>query len=103
MGGAVRFAMADKLGLCLAIAIGSSTQVAMFVVPFSVIAGWCLDVPMDLNFGTVNTAIIVFAVLIVMSLLHDGRANWLKGYILMLAYCFVGIMYWFLPPTDDHN
>merc|ERR1719503_197437 len=48
---AVRFAMRDKPVLSIAIAIGSSTQIALFVVPFSVVAGWILGKDMDLNFG----------------------------------------------------
>jgi Ca2+:H+ antiporter len=47
---AIRFAIQDKPGLSIGIAVGSSTQISLFVVPFSVIFGWYLDQPMDLNF-----------------------------------------------------
>merc|ERR1711977_12262 len=48
---AIRFAIQDKPGLSIGIAFGSSTQIALFVVPFSVLCGWCMNQPMDLNFG----------------------------------------------------
>eukprot|EP00913_Durusdinium_trenchii_P002824 g2615.t1 len=78
--GAVRFAMDDKPGLAVGIAIGSSTQVALFVVPFAVIVGWMWDVPMTLDFGPVNTAVIFFSVLLATVLMSDGRSHWLKGH-----------------------
>merc|ERR1739845_84012 len=53
---AVRFAVQDKLGLSVSIAVGSSTQIALFVVPFSVLVGWAIEAPMDLNFGKLNTS-----------------------------------------------
>merc|ERR1719440_1798153 len=52
---AVRFAIKDKLGLSVGIAIGSSTQIALFVVPLSCLAGWALEQPMDLDFGPLNS------------------------------------------------
>ena len=47
---AVTVATKDKMDLSLGVALGSSTQIALFVVPFTVIVGWILGVPMDLNF-----------------------------------------------------
>ena len=47
---AVTVATKDKMDLSLGVALGSSTQIALFVVPFTVIVGWYLGVPMDLNF-----------------------------------------------------
>lgn len=99
--GAVRFAMDDKPGLAVGIAVGSSTQVALFVVPFAVIVGWLLNVPMTLDFGPVNTAVIFFSVLLATVLMSDGRSHWLKGYLLMLAYTFIAVLFWNLPPKMD--
>ena len=47
---AVTVATKDKMDLSLGVALGSSTQIALFVVPFTVIIGWIRGVPMDLNF-----------------------------------------------------
>jgi len=95
---AVRFAMQDRPGLSIGIAVGSSTQIALFVVPFSVVMGWALGQPMDLVFGSMNTAVMILSVLVVLTLVIDGRSNWLKGFMLCVAYVFCAVLYWFMPP-----
>jgi Ca2+:H+ antiporter len=47
---AVSVAIKDKMELSMAVAVGSATQVSIFVVPVTVIAGWIMDVPMNLAF-----------------------------------------------------
>lgn len=96
---AVRFAMQDKLGLSVSIAVGSSTQIALFVVPFSVLVGWAIGRGMDLNFGTLNTSMITLSVIVVLSMVVDGQSNWLQGYLLCSVYAIIAVMYWYLP---DH-
>jgi len=100
--GAIRFAILDRPGLSIGIAVGSSTQIALLVIPFVVVAGWMMDQDMDLNFGILNTAVMLLSVLVVLALVMDGRANWLKGYIMVAMYVFIAILYWFVPPpTGD--
>merc|ERR1711862_444125 len=65
---AIRFAVQDKPGLSIGIAVGSSTQIALFVVPFSVLAGWALDSPMELDFGSLNTTVMALSVVVVLSI-----------------------------------
>mmetsp|Transcript_69617 Transcript_69617/g.175367 ORF Transcript_69617/g.175367 Transcript_69617/m.175367 type:complete len:439 (-) Transcript_69617:343-1659(-) len=94
---AVRFAMKDKLGLSIGIAVGSSTQISLFAVPFSVLAGWAMSKPMDLSFGALNTSVMTVSVIVVLSMVVDGQSNWLQGYLLMAAYTVIAICYWHLP------
>merc|ERR1712070_1003492 len=94
---AIRFAMQDKPVLSIAIAVGSSTQIALFVVPFSVIAGWALGRDMDLNFGALNTVVMTLSVVVVLSMVVDGQSYWLQGYLLCAAYAVVAVLYWHLP------
>lgn len=94
---AVRFAMQDKMGLSVSIAIGSSTQIALFVVPFSVLAGWAIGSRMDLNFGTLNTSVVTLSVVVVLSMVVDGQSNWLQGYLLCSVYAIIAVMYYYLP------
>jgi len=95
--GAIRFAMNDRPGLAIGIAVGSSTQVALLVVPFAVIMGSFMGKPLDLDFGALNTAVVTLSVLVVLTLLLDGRSNWMKGYLLVALYVFIAILYWFMP------
>lgn len=94
---AVRFAIQDRPALSIGIAVGSSTQIALFVVPFSVIIGWFLDRPLDLDFHPLNTCVLLMAVLIVFSIVLDGKTHWLEGYMLCIAYAIISVLYLFLP------
>lgn len=94
---AIRFAIQDKPGLSIGIAVGSSTQISLFVVPFSVIMGWMMNEPMDLNFGSLNTTVLSISVVVVLSIVVDGAATWLQGYLLISAYFIVAVLYWHLP------
>merc|ERR1719379_3406497 len=96
---AIRFAIQDKPGLSIGIAVGSSTQISLFVVPFSVIVGWIINKPMDLDFGSLNTTVVDISVLVVLSVVVDGTANWLQGYLLVSAYFVIAALYWHLPDT----
>ncbi|PQM40430.1 vacuolar cation/proton exchanger 2 [Prunus yedoensis var. nudiflora] len=53
---AIMFATKDKLDITLGVAIGSSTQISMFVIPFCVVVGWIMGQRMDLNFQLFETA-----------------------------------------------
>jgi Ca2+:H+ antiporter len=92
---AIRMAVHDKPLLAIGIAIGSSCQIAMFVIPMAVLLGWCMDVPMDLNFDVLNLVILAFAVIIVTIILVDGKSTWIEGFMLQMAYLIVAAAYWF--------
>jgi len=100
---AIRFAVMDKPGLSIGIAVGSSTQISLFVVPFSVLFGWAIHQPMDLNFGSLNTTVMSISVLVVLSVVVDGTANWLQGYLLMSAYFIVAVLYWHMPTVASED
>ncbi|KAK8997192.1 hypothetical protein V6N11_020676 [Hibiscus sabdariffa] len=61
----VMFAMKDKLDVSLGVAIGSSTQISMFIIPFCVITGWIFGHSVDMNFQLFETATLFMAVLFV--------------------------------------
>mmetsp|Transcript_82553 Transcript_82553/g.159485 ORF Transcript_82553/g.159485 Transcript_82553/m.159485 type:complete len:417 (+) Transcript_82553:56-1306(+) len=93
---AVTVAMKDKMDLSLGVALGSSAQIALFVVPFTVLVGWAMDVPMSLKFQPVKTGIMLLTVLIVGNAISDGESNWLEGAMLLAAYFLVGVTFWFI-------
>ncbi|KAL5861645.1 hypothetical protein ACOSQ4_002941 [Xanthoceras sorbifolium] len=96
--GAVLFAMKDKLDISLGVAIGSSTQIAMFGIPFCVIIGWIMGRPMDLNFQRFETATLFITVLVVVAFMLQGTSNYFKG--LMLILCYVIVAASFFVHTD---
>ncbi|EYU34384.1 hypothetical protein ABFS82_13G052800 [Erythranthe guttata] len=87
--GAVMFAVKDKLDISLGVAIGSSTQIAMFLIPFTVVVGWITGRPMDLNFQLFETATLIMTVLVVTFMLQEGTSNYFKGLMLLLCYLIV--------------
>ncbi|KAK3219151.1 hypothetical protein Dsin_013121 [Dipteronia sinensis] len=88
-GSAIMFAMKDKLDITIGVAIGSSTQISMFVIPFCVVVGWFMGKPMDLNFQLFETATLFITVLVVAFMLQEGKSNYFKGLMLILSYLIV--------------
>lgn len=97
---AVTVAMKDKMDLSVSVAVGSSMQIALFVAPVLVIAGWVLGQPMDLDFQPFELVAVVVAVLIANSISSDGKSNWLEGTLLLAAYTVLGIAFYFHPIID---
>lgn len=97
---AVRMAYNNKVATAIAIAVGSSTQIALLVMPFAVIYGWIVDEPLDFNVDPTGLAVLYSSVFIVFSIVMDGSTNWLEGFMLMLAYCLVAILFWYMPNVD---
>ncbi|TVU46657.1 hypothetical protein EJB05_06207 [Eragrostis curvula] len=86
---AIMFAMKNKLDITLGVAIGSSTQISMFVIPFCVVIGWIMGQEMDLNFQLFETATLFITVLVVAFMLQEGTSNYFKGLMLILCYLIV--------------
>lgn len=89
--GAVMFAMKGKLDLTLGVAIGSSTQIALFVLPLLVLLGWIADLDMSLNFGLYESCTLLLTVLLVTFAIKDGSSNYLMGVTLLFAYFIIAI------------
>ncbi len=94
---AVTVAMKNKMDLSVSVAVGSSMQIALFVAPVLVIAGWIIGQPMDLNFNPFELVAVTVAVLIANSISSDGRSNWLEGGLLLATYAVLGLSFYFHP------
>jgi len=94
---AVTVAMKDKMELAVSVAVGSSLQIALFVAPVLVLAGWLLGKPMDLNFDPLELLAVAVAVLITNSISSDGRSNWLEGTLLLATYAILSLAFYFHP------
>ncbi|MDP9295987.1 MAG: calcium/proton exchanger, partial [Actinomycetota bacterium] len=93
---AVLFALRNKVDVTLEIAIGSSTQVALFVAPALVFISLLVGHPMDFVFSPFEVAAVGFATLIVALVSNDGRSNWLEGAQLLGAYVIMAISFFFV-------
>ncbi|XP_050246165.1 vacuolar cation/proton exchanger 3-like [Quercus robur] len=102
---AIMFAMKDKLDISLGVAIGSSTQISMFGIPFSVVVGWMMGQRMDLDFRLFETATLFITVLVVAFMLQEGTSNYFKGLMLILCYLIVAASFFVHedPSQGDDN
>ena len=94
---AITVAIKNKMDLSLSVAVGSSLQIALFVAPVLVLAGWALGQPMDLDFNPFELVAVAVAVLIANSISSDGQSNWLEGTLLLAAYAVLALAFFFHP------
>ncbi|KAL0562976.1 hypothetical protein V5O48_019102, partial [Marasmius crinis-equi] len=94
---AVTVSVKDKLTLSLGVAVGSSIQIALFVIPFTVLLAWMMGKPLTLLFDPYESITLFLAVIVVNYCVQDGKSNWLEGLILMLLYVIIATTFWFYP------
>jgi hypothetical protein len=68
---------------------GSSTQVAVLIIPFCVVLAWAMGQPLDLNFNEFEALVLFISVLLAVVVLQDGSANYLKGLMLVITFLFI--------------
>ena len=93
---AIFFALKNKLDITVEIAVGSSTQVAMFVAPLLVFVSLLTAHPIDFVFTGFEIGIVALATLIVTVTSRDGETNWLEGAQLLGAYMIIAVTAFFL-------
>jgi Ca2+:H+ antiporter len=93
---AVLFALRNKVDVTLEIAIGSSTQIALFVAPALVFISLLVGHPMTFVFTTFEVAAVALSTFLVFMISADGRSNWLEGAQLVGAYGIVAISFYFV-------
>lgn len=98
---AVSVAMKNKMDLALGVALGSSVQIALFVLPMIVLIGWMTDKPMSLKFPQHEVYLYLLAVIIVSLCLTNQRTNWLEGSLLVFTYVMIAIGIYF--EKDDEE
>ncbi|EMD34141.1 hypothetical protein CERSUDRAFT_141642 [Gelatoporia subvermispora B] len=94
---AVTVSVKDKITLSLGVAVGSSIQIALFVIPFIVTLGWIIGKPLTLLFDPFESIVLFLSVLVVNYCVQDGKSNWLEGMILMCLYIILAVTFWYYP------
>lgn len=95
---AILMALKNKMDITMNIAIGSSTQIAMFVAPVLVFASLLLGHPITYIFTVPELTAIGFSVIITAFIAGDGKCHWLEGAQLLAAYAIIALAFFFLPP-----
>lgn len=93
---AVLLAAKDRVDVSIEIAIGSSTQIALFIAPLLVFLSALVGQPMDLIFTGIEIAAVGFSAAILGFIVLDGRSNWFEGAQLLAAYVIMAVSFFFL-------
>jgi Ca2+:H+ antiporter len=95
---AVVLAARNHMDAALSIAIGSSTQIALFVAPMLVLASYVIGpAPMNLLFTVFEVVAVGLAVLSISLIAHDGETHWMEGVQLIAVYVILALGFYFLP------
>jgi Ca2+:H+ antiporter len=98
---AVAFSAARKnrLDLSVGIALGSASQIALFVGPVLVLLSYFVGpTPMDLQFWPGAVVMVFVATLIAAFITSSGRSAWFVGVLLLLVYAIFAITLYLLSP-----
>jgi Ca2+:H+ antiporter len=98
---AVAFSAARKnrLDLSVAIALGSASQIALFVAPVLVLLSYVIGpIPMDLQFWPGAVVMAFVAALVAAFITGGGRSAWFVGALLLFVYAVFAITLYLLPP-----
>jgi Ca2+:H+ antiporter len=91
-GGAVVIARRGNIKLAAEIALASSAQVAVFLIPAVAVISWAID-PLSLAFRPVELSVLASATALAAVLLRDGRSTRTKGIVLIVGYGFAALAF----------
>eukprot|EP01135_Chromosphaera_perkinsii_P006855 Nk52_evm10s621 gene=Nk52_evmTU10s621 len=94
---AITCATRNKMDLSIGVAVGSSTQIALFVIPVITIIGWAIGADMTLDFHPFETIVLFVSVIITNAIIVDGESNWLEGMMLLIAYFVIAVAFFVYP------
>jgi Ca2+:H+ antiporter len=105
VGGAAEMAVAfsaarkDRLDLSVGIALGSASQIALFVAPLLVLLSYVIGpTPMDLQFWPGAVVMVFIATLVAAFITNGGRSAWFVGVLLLFVYAVFAITLYLWPP-----
>lgn len=99
MASAFSAARKNRLDLSVGIALGSASQIALFVAPVLVLLSYVLGpTPMDLQFWPGAVVMILIATLTASLVTSTGRSAWFVGVLVLMVYLVFAMTLYLLPP-----
>ena len=99
MGSAFSGARKNRLDLSVGIALGSSSQIALFVAPVLVLLSYVLGPsPMDLIFWPGAVLMMFLATMTTALVTSSGRSAWFVGVLILMVYLVFAMTLYLLPP-----
>jgi Ca2+:H+ antiporter len=91
----------DRLDLSVGIALGSASQIALFVAPVLVLLSHVIGPePMGLDFWPGAVVMMLIAALTAVLLTNGGRSAWFVGVSVLMVYAIFGLTLYILPPVQ---
>lgn len=90
---AVYVAIKDKMDLAISVALGSSIQIAIFVLPVTVLVGWTMGKELTLDLDPFAVLMVTVSVILAYFVSSDGSSNWILGLQLIMTYVLIGAVY----------
>jgi len=89
----------DRLDLSVGIALGSASQIALFVAPVLVLVSYAIGpTPMDLQFWPGAVVMMFIASVSASMVTNSGRSSWFVGVLLLMVYAIFAMTLYLLPP-----
>ena len=102
MASAFSGALKNRLDLSVGIALGSASQIALFVAPVLVLLSFVLGPePMDLRFWAGAVVMMLIATLTASLVTNNGRSAWFVGVLVLTVYLIFAMTLYLLPPPDE--
>jgi Ca2+:H+ antiporter len=105
VGGAAEMASAfaaarkNRLDLSVGIALGSASQIALFVAPVLVLLSYALGpTPMDLLFWPGAVVMMLIATMTATFMTSSGRSAWFVGVLILMIYLTFAMTLYLMPP-----
>ena len=84
----------------MGIALGSASQIALFVAPVLVLLSYVLGpAPMDLRFWPGAVVMMLIATLTATLVTSTGRSAWFVGVLVLMVYLVFALTLYLLPPA----
>jgi Ca2+:H+ antiporter len=92
----------NRLDMSVGIALGSASQIALFVAPVLVLLSYVLGpTPMDLRLWPGAVVMMLIAALTASLVTISGRSAWFLGVLLMMIYLIFAMTLYLLPPAAN--
>jgi Ca2+:H+ antiporter len=99
MVSALSAARKDRLDLSVGIALGSASQIALFVAPVLVLVSYVIGpTPMNLQFWPGAAAMMLIATIVASLVTNTGRSAWFIGALLVTVFAIFALTLYLLPP-----
>jgi Ca2+:H+ antiporter len=99
MASAFSGARKNRLDLSVGIALGSASQIALFVAPVLVLLSYVIGpTPMDLRLWPGAVMMMLIATLTASLVTNNGRSAWFVGVLVLMVYVIFAMTLYLLPP-----